>query len=400
VSAHFGISWINIISNKVQSKYVKETSLENYVDTLERKTMKISAIPISLILTLSLLACEKPADQVPPPRPALVAVVGDATAMESADIVLVGEVKSRYESNQSFRIAGKIISRQAEVGDVVKKGQALAKIDATDSQLSAQAAKADVLVAQANYALAKTEVERQRQLLEKKFISQSALDRQEAQLETAAASLKQAQAQAAVANNQSRYTTLTADRDGIITQINAEPGQVVQAGELIVQIVDTKQIEVLAAVPESRMDDVHVNDLVAIKLWANQAKNYKGKVREITPAASEATRAFDMRVAVLDTDEKVKFGMTAGVIVGNKFAQGIIVPSSAVTQYEGQNIVWVIDDKGIVSQRKVEIGSFTENGVAILKGLSAGEMVAIAGVHTLVNGQKVKPQIEKNELAS
>ena len=153
-------------------------------------------------------------------------------------------MKSRYESNQSFRIAGKIIQRKAEVGDVVKKGQVLVKIDATDSRLTAQAANADILAAKANYALAKADVERQRQLLTKKFISQSALDSQEAQLKIVAARLKQAKAQAAVANNQSHYTTLTADRDGIITSINAEPGQVVQVGEMIVQIVDTQQIEV------------------------------------------------------------------------------------------------------------------------------------------------------------
>ena len=164
---------------------------------------------------------------------------------------------------------------------------------------------------------------------------------------------------------------------------------------MIVQIVDTQQIEVQAAIPESRMNEVKVNDLVAIRLWANQAKSYKGKVREITPAASEATRAFDMRVAFMDADEQVRLGMTAGVVFCTQTAQKITVPSSAVTQVQGHNIVWVIDDKGIVKQRKVEIGSFTEKGIAVNKGLAVGEMVAIAGVHTLVQGQQVKPTIQK-----
>lgn len=361
--------------------------------------MKLKSILSGLVVILLLQACDKAPEEKVPPRPALVMVVGEASADGSAEgsteMALVGEVKSRYESNQSFRIAGKIIQRKAEVGDVVKKGQALVKIDATDSRLTAQAANADILAAKANYALAKADVERQRQLLAKKFISQSALDSQEAQLKTVAARLKQAQAQAAVANNQSRYTTLTADRNGIITAINAEPGQVIQAGEMIVQIVDTKQIEVQAALPESRMNEVKVNDLVAIQLWANQAKVYKGKVREITPAASKATRAFNMRVAVVDADEQVRLGMTAGVIFDMQTAQKMIVPSAAVTQVEGQNIVWVIDDKGIAKQREVEIGPFTEKGIAVNSGLAAGEMVAIAGVHTLVQGQQVKPTIQK-----
>jgi membrane fusion protein, multidrug efflux system len=362
--------------------------------------MKINSIYLGLALTtVCLQACEKPVEPVSPPRPALVMVVGDATTIDTTSMILVGEVKPRYESNQSFRVAGKIVARLAEVGDVVKKGQALAKIDATDSQLSAQVANADVLAAQANYALAKTEIDRKRQLVEKKFISQSALDAQEAQLKTAAASLKQAQAQAAVANNQSRYTTLTADRNGVITQINAEPGQVVQVGEMVVQVVDRGQVDVLVAVPESRMNNVHIGDSVSIQLWANPAKTYQGTVREITPAASEATRAFDMRVAMTDADEQVKFGMTAGVIFEGIAPQKIIVPSSAVTQYDGQDIVWVIDEKGIAQQRQVEIGQFSENGIAVLSGLSVGEMVAIAGVHTLVNGQQVKPLQQKNESA-
>ncbi len=361
--------------------------------------MQINTFLVGLTAMLYLSACDKPAEPVSPPRPALVMVVGGATMIDSTGMVLVGEVKPRYESNQSFRVAGKIVARLAEVGDVVKKGQALAKIDATDSQLSTQVANADVLAAQANYALAKTEIDRKRLLVEKKFISQSALDTQEAQLKTSAASLKQAQAQAAVAGNQSRYTTLTADRDGVITRINAEPGQVVQVGEMVVQVVDTKQVDVLVAVPESRMNNVHIGDSVAIKLWAAPEKTYQGKVREITPAASEATRAFDMRVAMKDADERVKFGMTAGVVFDAGTPQKIVVPSSAVTQYEGQNIIWVIDQKGIAQQRQVEIGPFTENGIAVLSGLSEGEMVAIAGVHTLFNGQQVKPVKQKNESA-
>lgn len=349
---------------------------------------------ISLLALLLLIqGCEQAADQPVPPRPALVTVVSNGVNAE--ELILVGEVKSRYESNQSFRVSGKIVERKAEVGDVVKKGQVLARIDATDSQLTTQAARADVASAQANYDLAKAEVERQRKLVEKKFISESALDLQEAQLKTSAARLKQVRAQAAVSSNQSRYTALVADRDGVITQIKAEPGQVIEPGQMIVQVVDQTQIEVLVAVPESRMENVHINDLVGIKLWANQEKLYQGKVREITPAASEATRAFDMRVAFLDADEHVKLGMTAGVQFVNEGTKKIIVPSTAVTKFENKNIVWVVDANGIANPREVTIGNFAEYGVVITDGLVIGEMIAIAGVHTLVKGQKVKPKIQQ-----
>lgn len=362
-------------------------------------TLKISALTMMVIL---LVGCDKPPQAPPPPRPALVVVVGQ-TAVEQG-MVLVGEVKSRFESNQGFRISGKITERKVEVGSVVKKGQVLANLDAADSNLTAAAAYANVRAAEASHALAQAEVERQRMLFNKKFISASALDLREAELKTSAARLQQVKAQAAVSSNQSRYTSLIADRDGVVTQIRAEPGQVVAAGEMVAQVVDTQQVEVLVAVPESRIAGLKVGDSAVLKLWANQLTNstqtYAGKVREIAPAASSATRAFDVRVAILNADEKLKLGMTAGVRFGNsESVADLIVPSSALTQINGKTNVWVVDKAGIASPRVVSAGQFTEYGVLVNSGLQAGEMVAIAGVHTLIKGQKVKPILQPDPSA-
>lgn len=350
---------------------------------------KISSLAFSVLL----IACEKPLEPPPPPRPALVAVVG--AALENEGMMLAGEVKSRYETNLGFRINGKITARKVEVGAVVKKGQVIARLDAADTHLSAAAALADVRAAEASYALALAEVERQRILFSKRFISQSALDIREAELKTSAARLQQVKAQAAVSGNQSRYTALVADRDGVVTQIHAEPGQVVAAGEMIAQIVDTRQIEVLVAVAESRMSHLQVGNAVTIKLWADKKKIYAGKVREIAPAASSATRAFDVRVTVTNADDTIKPGMTAGVVFAQNTVAGMMIPLSALTQINGKNSVWVIenlsDNAGIANLREVVTGQYTENGVMITSGLQAGEMVAIAGVHTLINGQKVRP---------
>lgn len=360
----------------------------------ERINMK--KIIFFLTLCSLLAACQKPIEPEPPARPALVTIVGETATSDA--MILVGEVKSRFESNQSFRINGKIIERKVDVGSTIKKGQVIARLDAADANLSAAAASADVRAAEANHALARVEVERQRTLFNKKFISQSALDIREAELKISAARVSQVKANAAVSGNQSRYTALVADRDGVVTQIRAEPGQVVEAGEMVVQIVDTKQIEVLVAVPESRMANLKVGDNVAVKLWASQAtdsaKTYTARVREIAPAANSATRAFDVRVALIDADETVKLGMTAGVRFAQNGADEIIIPTSALTQVAGQNAVWAIDKAGIANPREVVAGQFTENGVIITNGLQAGEMIAIAGVHTLIKGQKVVPKLE------
>jgi len=344
------------------------------------------------LFVLLFAGCNKPAEPVTPPRPTLVMEVGDAAASNS--MVLVGEVRPRFEASQGFRISGKIMERKVDVGAQVKKGQLIARLDAADANLNATAAMADVRAAEASHALAVAELERQRQLFARKFISASALDIREAELKTSAARLVQVKAQANVTGNQTQYTNLSADRDGVVTMIRAEPGQVVQAGETVVQIANLKETEVLVAVPESRMAEVKVGTQVAIKMWASQDKVYAGRVREIAPAAETATRAFNVRVSITDADDRVKLGMTAGVKFIQQQAQQsaqLLIPLAALTEINGKKLVWVIDAENKAQPREVTAGEFTEDGVVIVSGLQAGEKIAIAGVHTLVKGQPVKP---------
>ena len=357
---------------------------------------------IIVCLSFFIAACDKPIEPLAPPRPALVMMVG-ATAAENG-MVLVGEVRPRYESSQGFRVNGKITTRKVDTGARVKKGQLIAQLDAVDANLSAAAARADVRAAEASHALAVAEVERQRLLFSKKFISASALDIREAELKTSSARLAQVRAQANVSGNQTQYANLTADRDGVVTMVRAEPGQVVEAGEAIVQIADTNEIEVLVAVPESRMTEVKTGVPVTVKMWANRAKAYSGTVREIAPEADSATRAFNVRISVKDADEAVKLGMTAGVKFNYKGTQNdaqpelaLLIPSSALTEIKGKKTVWVIDANNKAQPREVVAGQFSEEGVLITSGLQAGEKIAIAGVHTLIKNQPVKPMIDKTQ---
>ena len=350
-------------------------------------------LPALLLLTL-LAGCDKPAPSEQAPRPALVSVVGakaDANAM-----ALVGEVRPRYESNQGFRITGKIIERKVDVGALVKKGQVLARLDAVDTHLSEAAALANVHAAEADHALAEAEVARQRQLFAKKFISASALDIREAQLKTSSARLAQVKAQANVSGNQTQYANLTADRDGVVTMIRAEPGQVAEAGEIIAVIADTKATDVLVAVPESRMAEVKLNAAVTITLWANRQKTYTGEIREIAPSADSATRAFNVRITIKDADAAIKPGMTAGVKFNQQNLQTseFLVPANALTEINGIKTVWVIDADNKAQPRAVVTGAFREDGIVITDGLQAGEKIAIAGVHTLIKDQQVQPVVE------
>lgn len=349
-----------------------------------------------LLLAMPLLpACDHPPSPPQPHRPALVVTVGPRTA--ASPTILVGEVRSRFESAQGFRIAGKIVERRVEVGDSVVKGQILARLDNIDTLLSNRAADAEVRAAEADLALAQSELERYRQLYARKFVSSQALDIQEAQFKSTTARVKQAKAQAAVTTNQSRYTDLLAERDGIITEIRAEPGQVVEIGEVIVRIAVPNNMEVEISVPESRMTGIEPEAQAEMRLWANPAKVYQGTVREVAPAADSVTRTFQVRIALPDADDQVHLGMTAGVRFYHQDNHDVLLPTPSVTQRDGRNIVWVVDPhNGQVQPREVKTGAFREDGVIVTQGLTDGDQVVVAGVQALVPGQIVRPVPSEN----
>lgn len=351
---------------------------------------------ILLCASIALSACEQPVQTSKVIRPVLAMRIANQS-VESPEVILSGDVVSRYESSVGFRVPGKIMKRYVDVGDAVKQGQVLATIDAKDSNLNTLAARADVNAAQANHRLAAAELERKKQLFAKKFISKSALDTQQAQFDASLAQVKQAKSQAAVSSNQSVYTRLLADKAGMIAKITAEPGQVVAPGQTIATIIDLQHLEVAVPVPESTIAQLQVGDLVTVRTWADKSKIYQGKVREIPPAANVKTRAFDIKVSIIDADETVKAGMTAEVsFAKNKQAAKILIPSTAVTAKQNQAIVWVINADGIANMQAIEADDFSEQGVPVTAGLKVGDTIAIAGVHKLVEGQKVRPVYERS----
>lgn len=344
---------------------------------------------ILLLSAIAMSACQKPADPVAGPRPALVMTIKDAGA--ESNMSLAGEVKSRYESPQGFRVAGKIVGRKVEVGALVKKGQVLARLDNADAHLNVASNAADVAAAEAQLALAKSNLDRQRQLIDKKFISAASLDSYEAQYKSAQARVQQTKAQTAFSGNQSQYTVLVADRDGVVTSIHAEPGQVVSAGEVIANIADPNSMEVQVPVPESRMQALTVGGDAKVRLWASRETLYDATIREIAPAADPVTRTFLVKVTVKHPDENMRLGMTAGVRFTKEIATSILVPSPAVMQVKQQATVWVVDAKHHAIPKPVQVASYREDGALISAGLQVGDQVVVAGAQALVADQEVRP---------
>lgn len=341
----------------------------------------------------ALAACGDRQEHVEGPRPALVIQVQPNTAADRS--VFSGEVRARHEADLAFRIAGKLVARQVDVGSLVKAGDVLARLDPADSALNADAARAQAAAGETEYRYAQSELDRYSSLLEKKFISQAVYDAKLNAYKAAKARYQQANSQATVAGNQAGYATLRADRAGIVTAVNADPGQVVAAGQAVFRLAQPEEKEVVVAVPENRLTELRATPEAAIRLWADPAKIYRGKVREIAPNADAATRTFMVKVSVLDAGPEVRLGMTANVLFNGTAAPSVLLPLAAVTQKDGQVSVWVVegtDNK--VAPRPVRLGSYRENGVTVLSGLSAGERVVAAGVHKLLPGQVIRPLLQ------
>ena len=332
---------------------------------------------------------EAPQESVRPVKLARVAVGGNGAAA-----VFAGEVKPRHESELGFRIGGKVVARLVDVGARVKKGTPLARLDASDVALQAQAANAAVAAADTEYQFAKAEFERYEGLFRQKFVSASALDQKRNVMNSNAAKLEQARAQQAVAGNQAGYATLVADQDGVVTSVSAEVGQVVAAVQPVVHVARVEEREVAIAVPENRLDELRSAKALGVLLWANADKVYPAKVREIAPAVDAATRTFAVRVSILAPDDAVQWGMTANVVVQGTGGDGAaLVPSSAIYHAEdGKPAVWIYDpDRRTVALRPVTLDAFREDGALVTSGLAGGEWIVAAGVHKLRAGQSVKP---------
>jgi len=335
--------------------------------------MKILSL---LLAALLLAACsEKP---VPPAPPKLVRtlVVGTTDAAGARDYS--GEVRARYETPLGFRIGGKITARLVDAGARVKAGQPLARLDPADAAL--QSAQAE-----ANRALAEADARRYRDLRGRNFVSAAALDAKET-------ALKAADAQAGLARNQSAYTTLTADHDGIVAAVLAEPGQVVAPGQPVLRIARDGEREVAIALPERDVAGLKTGAAAEIGLWASTGKTYRGRLRELAPAADPATRTFPARVAVLDADADLALGMTAGVrfVADDAGPKPPVVPLVALYQQESAPAVWVVGADQTVTLRKVRVSAYTDAGAVVAEGLAPGERIVAAGVHKLTAGEKVR----------
>jgi len=366
-----------------------------------KKTTLIFAVAASAML---LGACSKPAPPEEPIRAVKIMTVGVNTF--SSGYEFAGEVKAKNESRLGFRVGGKIIKRQAELGQRVKAGQVLAQLDPQDYKLAADAAKAQLQLAATNRDLAAADFRRFAALREQNFISGAELERREATLKAAQAQVDQAQSQLNVQGNQANYAVLVADVSGVVTAIEAEPGQVVSAGTPVVRIAADGVRDVVFSVPEDKVNSIKPGMAMKVRGWAQDAQTASsvGKVREVSASADPVTRTYLVKLALSGLAVPPPLGATVYVLPeGLGGVQGMPViklPTSALRR-DGQNsAVWVLDKASMtLKSQTIQIATADGNEAVIAAGLQPGMLVVNAGVHVLSAGQKVTIYKEKVAVA-
>jgi multidrug efflux system membrane fusion protein len=342
-----------------------------------------------LAAALVLTACSKPAPSEEPIRAVKVITVGVDSIHSGAEYA--GDVRARVESRLGFRVAGKIVRRQAELGQRVKAGEVLAQLDPQDYKLAADAARAQLASAATNRDLAAADYKRFKELRDQNFISGAELERRDATLKAAQAQLDQAQAQLNSQGNQASYTTLVADVSGVVTAISAEPGQVVTAGTPVVQIAQDGPRDVVFSVPEDKVALIKAGSSVDVRVWASKT-TVKGVVREVAASADPVTRTFTVKVA-LDAKDALTLGTTVSVVpqaFDRSGVQVVKLPTSALYQSGKSTAVWVLDTASMtVKLQTITVATADGNEVVVADGLQPGTQVVVAGVHVLSPGQKV-----------
>ena len=303
--------------------------------------------------------------------------------------VYPGEVRGRYESNLAFQVSGKIDNRYVNIGDTVTAGQILMTIDPKDVNqvlLSSEAQLASAIAAQK---LAADNAERFFKLYKGGAVSQATYDQYKTQLDAANATLTQAQAQATVNRNQTEYTKLRSDANGVVANITGEIGQVTAAGSPLVTVVQNGDREVQINVPESKLSALKLGQMAFVNFWALPDAQATGKISEIAPMADPLTKTYRVRVALEQMPAEAKLGMTAKVVMNNGKAEQFLLPATAIYQTNEQAKVWLVKDNK-ANLQDITIAGYAGNDVIVANGINRGDVVVTAGLNKLVPNQDVR----------
>jgi RND family efflux transporter MFP subunit len=346
-------------------------------------------ISVFLMFSIVLTGC-KPEDAPVESRLVRTLVVNPRPIGE--DRQAIGEVKPRYESDLSFRVAGKVLSRVMDVGAWVRQGDTLATLDTQDYQNRLRSAEAEVSSAEAALINARGTEARQAKLLKDGWTPKATYDNALQSLQVAEARLKVAKANLDLTRDQLDYTTLKAEFDGVITAVGAEAGQNVNAGQMVVKLARPDDKDGVFNIAETAFTDISKAQLEVI-VWplSNPELAVDGVVRETSPVADPVTRTYTIKVTLKNPPAQLRFGMSIGGRLKGDAALAVALPFSALFEKNGSPAVWVLDQQSSsLTLRPITVARYDANTVIVARGLSRGDIVVTGGVNTLTVGQKVR----------
>ena len=323
-------------------------------------------------------------------RPVRTMIVNPAPVDD--DRQAVGEIKARYESDLSFRVAGKVQSRTVDVGVSVKAGDVLATLDVQDYENRLRSAEADVASAEASLTEAQGTESRQAKLVKDGYTSQSNYDAALRGLRAAELRLTSSKASLELTRDQLNYTSLKADTDGVITAVGVEAGQVVNSGQMIVRLARTEEKDAVFSISEAAFRNApDKNPEVSISVLSNPGMKADGVVREVSPVADPVTRTYTVKVALKNPPDNLRLGMSVVGRLKLETAPVVVLPLSAIFDKAGQPAVWIYESgTSTVELKRVELSRYEADRAVIASGLGKGDVVVTAGVNQLVEGQAVR----------
>ncbi|MGE8941348.1 efflux RND transporter periplasmic adaptor subunit [Leptospira interrogans] len=308
-----------------------------------------------------------------------------------APITLTGRIQAEDEVSLGFRISGRMIERPVNLGNRVEAGQIIARLEPQNEMNALRSARAAVAAARARLTEARNHYERQETLLSQGWTTRANYDQADKARQTAESQLDSAEAQLKSAYDQVSFTELKADAPGVVTAIGTEPGEVVQAGQMIVRLARQDGRDAVFDVPAQLLRTTPSNPEVDVRLTNDTSVTANGRVREVAPQADPVTRTFEVKVGLTNPPEAMRLGATVTGTIQTSSVPVIEIPATALTKANDQPAVWVVDPASrTVAIRNIDIGRFDPTSVTVSSGLDIGEIVVTAGVQALHPGQKVR----------
>jgi RND family efflux transporter MFP subunit len=349
----------------------------------------VMAAAIGVLIAASITGCKKETARTPSPRP--VRTVTIDTRADGETLSFTGQIRAKDQVNLAFRIDGRMIEREPAVGDVIAAGQVVATLDSQHEQNSLRAAQANLAAAQATLTQARLSFGRQHELVKNGWTPRAKFEEAEEALHTSEAQVESAKAQLRIAQDQLGYTVLRADNAGVVTSTGADAGEVVRAGQMIVQLAGTTKLDAVFDVPEQVVRSGPRDPVVELALSDDPQVHATGYVRVIAPQADSATRTFQVKVGINNPPEGMKLGATVTGRIKLHAPEGVTLPASALTQGDSHPAVWVVDRQTeTVLLRPVDVMRYDPASIVISHGLEKGDVVVTAGGQMLRPGQKVR----------